>query len=108
MSLDPIKVEAALRARKVPETEIKRILALFPKPEVEPEPLTPAEQAIVRQQKEDDAKAPEYKMRLVASYHRRANSAGRHNPLIRLREIEEIQKDRHVRGASRFEGAPIR
>ena len=110
--MDPVKIEASLRARGVPASEILRILALLPKAKAKKDPapaiqLTPAEQAIVRQQKEDDDRAPEFKQRLVAEYHRKANVAGKVNPLLRCREIEEISKDSQVRGPSRFEGQPL-
>ena len=110
--MDPVKIEASLRARGVPASEILRILALLPKanlpkakaPAIQ---LTPAELEVVRQQKEDDDRAPEFKQRLVSAYHRKANTAGKINPLLRSFEIEEISKDPHVRGPSRFEGQPL-
>jgi hypothetical protein len=98
------KIEQSLRKKGVDEAEISKIIGLM-KPKAEkpqPEPLTAEEQAILRQRKEDDAKAPEYKMRLVSAYHRRANSAGRNNPMSRLGEIEEIKNDPNVRGLARF------
>lgn len=97
------KIEIALRKKGVDEANIQKIVGLIkPKPEPEPEPLTAEEAAILRQHKEDDARSPEYKQRLVSAYHRRANSAGRNNPMALLAEIEEIKNDPNVRGLARF------
>ena len=59
-----------------------------------------------KQQAEDDERSEEYKARLVSAYHKKANGAGRKNPLIRLREIKHIKADANVRGLSRFEAGP--
>lgn len=104
---------AALKARNVPQEEIDRLVALNAKskPKVRkakpaPIPLTPAEQAIARQQAEDDERSEEYKGRLMSAYHKKANAAGRNNPLQRLQEIEHIQSDPNVQGRARF-AAPL-
>ena len=99
------KIEAALRKKGVDEAEVQKIVGLIrPKAKVQKVEviLTAEEQAILRQRQEDDAKAEDYKSRLWSSYHRKANAAGRRNPLALVNEIEEIKADPNVRGLARF------
>lgn len=109
-SINREAVRQALVARGLSEEKIEEILGCLPKPKVvkirqPPVQLTAEEQRVRAEQQADDARSDEYKRRLVPSYHKKQNTAGRHNPMMRLAEIKHIQEC--CQGLRRFEAPRV-